>query len=71
MFAALTIVSNFTLVSEVTVAADGDPGVEENLDLDFIEFLGQISEVEELGVDVDKLLDMKEQEPPTDKQESE
>ena len=43
------------MVTALTTAA------EEPLDLDFLEWLGQMAEVEELGVDIEQLLLSKEQ----------
>ena len=36
---------------------------DETLDVEFLEWLGQVAEVEELGVDVNGLLDAQEQQP--------
>ena len=61
---------NVSMASQVTMAADVTDTNDEILNLDFIEFLGQITQVEELGIDIDTLLDMKEAEDPqTDQQE--
>lgn len=63
MVATLIAVSKLALVSDVVWSAD------EELDMEFFEFLGQLTEAEELGVDVDKMLDSKEQDSKDDEQE--
>lgn len=39
------------------------PAADENPDMDFLEWLGQVAEVEALGVDIDNLLDSQETSP--------
>lgn len=54
---ALIVFSNLSIASE------------EKLDLEFIEWLGQVSEAQEQGMDVDTLLEVQEKAPQSNVQE--
>ena len=50
------MIAAMVLFSKIGIGADEDP------DMDFLEWLGQVSDVEELGVDIDDLLKLQENE---------
>ncbi len=39
------------------------PAADENPDMDFLEWLGQVAEVEAMGVDIDELIDSQDTSP--------
>lgn len=57
MIAALIAVSNMSQASD------------ENPDLEFLEWLGQVAEVEEMGVDIDRLIEAGNEAAEEDQQE--
>lgn len=48
------------ILAAMIVFSKTTTGSDENPDMDFLEWLGQVSDVEELGVDVDDLLELQE-----------
>ena len=57
------VITGLILMSAVCQAND------EALDAEFLEWLGQVAEVEELGVDINGLLDAQEQQPQSESDE--
>lgn len=50
------------MIAAMVLFSKTGAGSDEHPDMDFLEWLGQVSDVEELGIDVDDLLTLQESE---------